>query len=180
MTQVAQWLVLSPHNNKIVGLIQGLGPLCVEFACSPCVWLGSSDTPKTCTKFFLCECLFVVLYGPAMNWWWLAFALWQAGIGSRRVQEEAAIKDGWIIYFPTWGFMQPPVAPLPGLPVCVKAARWHTALLLRYLTGTPAGKVSAHCASSHCLNMKMLLGSSAWKPTTGFRDFDASERNFSH
>ncbi|KAG5849616.1 hypothetical protein ANANG_G00112830 [Anguilla anguilla] len=34
---VAQWLALSPHSKKVVGLNLGLGPFCAEFACSPLV-----------------------------------------------------------------------------------------------------------------------------------------------
>lgn len=37
---VAYWLVLLPHNKKVIGLIPGLGSLCVKFACVPCVCVG--------------------------------------------------------------------------------------------------------------------------------------------
>uniref|UniRef100_A0A665W315 Voltage-dependent L-type calcium channel subunit alpha n=1 Tax=Echeneis naucrates TaxID=173247 RepID=A0A665W315_ECHNA len=35
-----RWLVLLPHNKKVVGLVPSLGPFCAEFACSPCVCVG--------------------------------------------------------------------------------------------------------------------------------------------
>lgn len=37
MVVVGQWLVLWLHSKKAVSSIPGLGPSCVEFACSPCV-----------------------------------------------------------------------------------------------------------------------------------------------
>ena len=36
-----QWLVLFPQSKRVVGLIPGSGPFCVEFACSPCDCMGS-------------------------------------------------------------------------------------------------------------------------------------------
>ncbi|KAF7642028.1 hypothetical protein LDENG_00266000, partial [Lucifuga dentata] len=36
---VAQWLALLPHSKKVLGSIPG--SFCVEFACSPCVCVGS-------------------------------------------------------------------------------------------------------------------------------------------
>lgn len=47
---MVQWLALWPHGKKVADLIPGLGPFCVEFACSPCVIVGSLQLPPTVQK----------------------------------------------------------------------------------------------------------------------------------
>ena len=38
---VVWWLAPSPHSERVPGSTPGLGPFCVEFACSPRVCVGS-------------------------------------------------------------------------------------------------------------------------------------------
>lgn len=38
---MVQWLALSAHSKRVVSSISSLGPLFVQFACSPCVCIGS-------------------------------------------------------------------------------------------------------------------------------------------
>lgn len=42
-----QCLALSSHSKKTAGWVPGLGPVCVEFARSPCVCQGSLQGPQS-------------------------------------------------------------------------------------------------------------------------------------
>uniref|UniRef100_A0A0E9X7W8 Uncharacterized protein n=1 Tax=Anguilla anguilla TaxID=7936 RepID=A0A0E9X7W8_ANGAN len=37
---VLQWVALSPHSKKVLGIVSQPGPFCVEFACSPRVYVS--------------------------------------------------------------------------------------------------------------------------------------------
>lgn len=95
--------------SAVVGLIPGLGLFCLEFACSPCFWLGSLQALSWASSTLYknmdvrrngnsklsvhvnvngCKSLFVLLCVPAVNWWLAhcvtCLLLMRAGIGSSR------------------------------------------------------------------------------------------------